>query len=60
MSDPEAEPAGQDQERRKTYSAQDVRQGYIVLRTPLRRWVFFGGLAGLIVLGLVLGVAAQG
>lgn len=36
------------------YPAQDARQGYIVLRTPLRRWVFFGGLVALVVLGLAL------
>jgi hypothetical protein len=59
MPNNEPEAGGRNEDARKTYSAQDVRQGYIVLRTPLRRWVFFGGLAGLVLLGLVFGVALQ-
>jgi len=34
----------------KTYSAQHVRQGRIVLNTPTRRWVFLGSLAAFVVL----------
>lgn len=33
-----------------------ARKGHIVLRTPLRRAIFIGGLIGIIVLGLILGV----
>ncbi len=38
----------------RLHSAQDVRQGEIILRTPLRRWIFIGGLLGIVVLVLVL------
>jgi hypothetical protein len=34
--------------------AQDARQGEIILRTPLRKSVFFGGLFLIIVLAIVL------
>ena len=37
-----------------TYSAQQVRQGDIVLRKPWERGVFIAGLVGAIVLALVL------
>ena len=33
-----------------------ARKGYIVLRTPLRRAIFIGGLLAIIVLGLIVGV----
>jgi hypothetical protein len=36
------------------YPADQVRGGEIILNTPLRRWVFIGGLVGAIVLVLVL------
>ncbi|MCW5713159.1 MAG: hypothetical protein KIT43_01410 [Bauldia sp.] len=36
------------------YPAEKARQGYIVLRTPLRRWIFFGGLVGVVILLVVL------
>jgi hypothetical protein len=41
-----------------SYPAQDVRQGRIVLNTRLRKIVFFGGLAGLVVLSLLLSWSA--
>ena len=37
-----------------THSAQDVRQGEIILRTPLRRWIFFGGLVGFVILAVIV------
>lgn len=36
------------------HSARDVRQGEIVLRTPARRFIFIGGLVGLVVLFILL------
>lgn len=40
----------------KTFSSQQARQGEIILRTPLRRFIFIAGLAGLVVLAGALGV----
>ncbi len=54
MAEPQNDPA---REAPKTYSAQDVRQGQIILRKAWQRWVFFGGLAALVVLLLVLRIA---
>jgi len=42
----------------KTYSAERVRQGQIILRKPWQRAVFIAGLAGCVVLLLVLYFAA--
>ncbi len=42
------------------YSAQDVRGGEIILRTPARRLIFAAGLAGIVILALVLSVAGLG
>jgi hypothetical protein len=36
------------------YPGQKARQGEIILRTPLQRAIFVGGLAGIVVLVLVL------
>lgn len=41
----------------REFSGRDVRQGHIVLRTPLRKAIFFGGLAGIVVLSLLLALA---
>ncbi len=41
-----------------TYDAEGARQGHIVLRSKRRRAIFVGGLAGLVVLALVLALAA--
>ena len=43
-----------------TISGRDARQGFIVLRTPLRRAIFIGGLAGIFVLAIALMLAAPG
>jgi hypothetical protein len=40
------------------YPAEKARGGEIILRTPLRRWIFVGGLVGIVVLLLVLRFAA--
>ncbi|MDW6021179.1 peptide ABC transporter permease [Mesorhizobium sp. BAC0120] len=39
---------------RPVYSAEDVRQGEIILRTRTRRIIFVAGLVGLVVLALVM------
>jgi hypothetical protein len=39
------------------YPAEKARGGEIILRTPLRRAIFVGGLAGAVVLGLLLAFA---
>jgi hypothetical protein len=35
-----------------TYPAERARQGWIVLRAPWQRWVFFGGLVAIVILAL--------
>ena len=47
-------PSDRDRAEAPVYTTSDVRQGHIVLRTPTRRRIFFGGLVGLAVLVLVL------
>ena len=42
------------------YSAQDARGGEIILRTRAQRVIFLAGLAGFVVLALVLSVAGYG
>ena len=37
------------------YPAEKARGGDVILDTPLKRWVFIAGLAGAVVLALVLG-----
>lgn len=46
-----------DAHERPTYSAEDVRQGEIILRTKPRRAVFVAGLVGCVLLALILGIA---
>jgi hypothetical protein len=41
---------------KRPYAAEKARGGEIVLNTPLRRWIFFGGLVGAFVLVLFLGL----
>jgi len=38
----------------RTYSAEEVRQGEIILRTRTRRLIFIAGLTGLVVLAPVM------
>lgn len=40
-------------ERRPGYPGEKARQGDIILNTPARRWIFFGGWIGLSVLFLL-------
>lgn len=39
-------------EKAPVHSGERVRQGYIALRKPWQRWVFFGGLAGFVLLAI--------
>ena len=41
---------------KQPYPAEKARGGEVILNTPLRRWIFFGGLVGAIVLVLALGL----
>lgn len=51
------DPGGAEPPRRApTLGGQEARQGRIVLNTPARRWVFFSGLVGLVVLAVLLAV----
>lgn len=43
--------------RPEPYPAEKARQGEIILRTPARRIIFFGGLIGIVLLLLVLRLA---
>lgn len=45
-------------QRRRTHSAQDVSQGEIILRTPLRKAVFLGALVAMVLIVVILGVLA--
>lgn len=49
MSEPERNERGE-----PVYSARDVSQGEIILRTRARRIIFLSGLVGMVLLGLVL------
>lgn len=46
-----------DKQERIVISGRDARQGHIVLRTPLRRAIFIIGLAGIVILAIVLALA---
>jgi uncharacterized membrane protein YdcZ (DUF606 family) len=39
---------------KQPYPAEKARGAEVILNTPLRRWIFFGGLVGCIVLVLAL------
>ncbi|WP_173933540.1 peptide ABC transporter permease [Chelativorans sp. Marseille-P2723] len=40
--------------------SKEASQGFIVLRTPLRRAIFIGGLAGIVVLAIALMLGSPG
>jgi hypothetical protein len=50
----EAAVARDSDSEQRTYSAEEVRQGEIILRTRTRRLIFIAGLTGLVVLALVM------
>jgi hypothetical protein len=39
---------------KQPYPADKARGGEVILNTPLKRWVFISGLAGAVVLALIL------
>jgi len=43
-----------ERDRDQGYPAEKARQGHIVLNTPARRAIFFGGLAAFVVLVIVM------
>ena len=45
---------------KEPYPAGKARGAEVILNTPLRKWVFFGGLIGAIVLVLVLSLVRLG
>jgi hypothetical protein len=45
--------------RQPVYSAEDVRQGEIILRTRMRRIIFIAGLVGAVLLALVMSFALR-
>jgi len=42
------------QAEQEPYPAEKARGGEIILDTPLKRWIFFGGLVGAVLLALGL------
>jgi len=40
----------------RVYSAQEVRQGEIILRTRARKLIFFGGLVGIVLLSIIVSI----
>ncbi len=57
-ADADAADQGRARDERGTYSAQDVSQGEIILRTPLRKAVFLGALVVMVLIAVILGVLA--
>ncbi len=51
--DPETAKARAEEQGRRIESGR-ARQGWIVLRTPLRRAVFLAGIVGIVILGIAL------
>lgn len=51
---PQSAPPPKQSEPAEPYPAEKARGGEIILDTPLRRWVFIGGLIGAIVLVLFM------
>jgi hypothetical protein len=47
-------PAQQPPPTKEPYPAEKARGGEIILNTPARRWVFVAGLAGAVILVVVL------
>lgn len=41
-----------------TFSAEKARGGQIILNTPIRRGIFIGGLAAVVVIALILAIFA--
>jgi len=50
----EGQPQSTPPPKQEPYPAEKARGGEIILDTPLKRWVFIAGLAGVVVLVLML------
>jgi hypothetical protein len=59
MSDQHETPTGNPGLKRKRHEATDVRQGEIILRTPLRRAIFIGGLVAIVLLPLIVWLVSR-
>ncbi len=46
-----------EREKPREFSGQDARQGEIILRSPARKAIFIAGLAGVVVLSVLLAVS---
>ncbi len=42
----------------RVFSSREARQGTIVMKTPLRRFIFIGGLLLVVILGIILACTA--
>lgn len=56
MSKKKKNPSEKTSTEPQTFSAQDARGGEIILRTRARRVIFIAGLAGCVLLGLLIHV----
>ena len=59
MSDTHEAPTGNPGLKQHRHEVTDVRQGVIILRTPLRRAIFIGALVALVLLPLVVWLFAR-
>ena len=46
-------------DRRRSWEPQKVRQGDIILKKPVQRWIFFGGVVAATVPGLAIAILAD-
>lgn len=56
MSRDDRERSASEGSEKPVYSGERLRQGRVVLNTPLRRRIFFAGLIGFVILAFVLTV----
>ena len=55
--DPVKEVVMSEREKTEEFSGHDTRQGEIILRSPARKAIFIAGLAGIVVLSVLLTVS---
>jgi hypothetical protein len=64
ISDPRLDASAEDEkteqrqlsgeDRQQGWEAQKVRQGDIILKRPVQRWIFFGGVVAAAIFGIVI------
>jgi hypothetical protein len=59
MTDKHETPTGNPGLNQNCHEATDVRQGEIILRTPLRRAIFIGGLVAIVLLPLIVWLVSR-